>query len=245
MFEITKTYTKNDIYKILAVPEDIQRGAWDTGYREYNGAIYLFINVGIPGRTGHDYSNYWIGNTLHWQARTDSHINQPSMLKILSDDYVKYIFTRTDDKSPFTYEGTGVPNEVKDLTPVEIVWDFGHSADNRDDNQVEVLNTKHFEGARQTITVNAYERNPYARRECITHFGYKCSICGFDYERFYGSIGKNYIHVHHKVPISQIGDNYLIDPIKDLIPVCANCHSIIHRKKDPLKPDELKQIIEG
>lgn len=41
---------------------------------------------------------------------------------------------------------------------------------------------KYFEGSKQQIAVNAYERNPKARRECIRIHGHKCLICGFDFE---------------------------------------------------------------
>lgn len=51
-------------------------------------------------------------------------------------------------------------------------------------------------------------------------------------------------HVHHIVPVSQIGLDYVIDPLKDLIPVCPNCHSMLHRKDPPLIPEELKRIVE-
>ena len=40
---------------------------------------------------------------------------------------------------------------------------------------------------------------------------------------------KNFIHVHHVTPISKVGREYKIDPIKDLIPLCPNCHAMIHK----------------
>lgn len=101
------------------------------------------------------------------------------------------------------------------------------------------------EGAVKQITINAYERNPIARNKCIEHYGFDCYICGFNFEKFYGEIGKDYIHVHHINPISEIKRNYEINPVKDLRPVCPNCHSMIHRRKDVLKIEELKSFIKG
>ncbi len=98
-----------------------------------------------------------------------------------------------------------------------------------------------IEGASKTVLVNTYERNSDARAKCIEHYGYKCSVCGFDFESVYGSIGKNYIHVHHVVPLSDIKKEYVLDPVKDLIPVCPNCHGIIHRARPALTVGQLKE----
>ncbi|MGD1046653.1 MAG: HNH endonuclease [Bacteroidota bacterium] len=87
-----------------------------------------------------------------------------------------------------------------------------------------------IEGARQTVTINAYERNPVARARCLEHYGCTCSVCGFNFEKRYGDVGNGYIHVHHLVPIASIGREYNVDPITDLVPVCANCHAMIHRR---------------
>lgn len=90
--------------------------------------------------------------------------------------------------------------------------------------------TTYHEGSSKTINVNAYERNPEARRKCIALHGCKCVVCDFDFAERYGELGRGYIHVHHLVPISSIGKNYQIVPEKDLVPVCPNCHAMLHRK---------------
>ncbi|MDB9470225.1 hypothetical protein PN480_18680 [Dolichospermum circinale CS-1225] len=38
-------------------------------------------------------------------------------------------------------------------------------------------------------------------------------------------------------------EEYEVDPIKDLRPVCPNCHAMIHRRLPPLSIDEIKSII--
>lgn len=100
-----------------------------------------------------------------------------------------------------------------------------------------------LEGIQKTITATIYERNPKARAECLKHWKYSCVGCGFNFEKTYGEFGKNYIHVHHIRQISTIKEEYEIDPIKDLVPVCPNCHSMIHRNKEPLTIDELKNLL--
>jgi 5-methylcytosine-specific restriction protein A len=104
----------------------------------------------------------------------------------------------------------------------------------------------YIEGASTTIKVNAYERNKEARRACIAHYknNYNCEICGFNFEKTYGQLGKGYIHVHHLKPLSSIKEEYRVNPKIDLIPVCANCHALIHRDgENVLAPNEIKCIL--
>jgi len=86
----------------------------------------------------------------------------------------------------------------------------------------------YFEGALKKVYVNRYERDQEARNNCLKIHGCTCSACGMDFEKVYGNIGKGFIHVHHIVPISSIGNEYMIDPAKDLVPVCPNCHAMLH-----------------
>ena len=100
------------------------------------------------------------------------------------------------------------------------------------------------EGKKTKVYVNRFERNPKARQVCLEHYGYNCQVCYFNFEYTYGKIGKDSIHVHHIVPISEIGINYEVNPIKDLIPICPNCHLILHKKNAPTVEElkvELKQ----
>lgn len=96
------------------------------------------------------------------------------------------------------------------------------------------------EGAAKTISVNAYERNSKARLACIEHYGPMCAVCNFNFEATYGAIGKGFIHVHHIVPLAEIRREYELDPIRDLIPVCPNCHAIIHLTQPAITIEELK-----
>jgi 5-methylcytosine-specific restriction enzyme A len=99
------------------------------------------------------------------------------------------------------------------------------------------------EGASKKVLVNKYERDPQARKKCIQHYGSICVVCNFDFEDHYGSIGEGFIHVHHLKPISEIGEEYKIDPILDLRPVCPNCHAMLHKGKPTFSIEELKRMI--
>ena len=102
-----------------------------------------------------------------------------------------------------------------------------------------------IEGAKKTLIVNQYERNPEGRRQCIEAHGCYGHVCGLDFAKKYGGIGEGFIHVHHLVPISTVGEDYVVDPIKDLIPVCPNCHAMLHRGQagQVLTIEQLRKII--
>lgn len=100
-----------------------------------------------------------------------------------------------------------------------------------------------FEGAKKEIIVNSYERNLKARQKCLDFYGYSCSVCKINFEKVYGVIGKDFIHVHHLKEISEIRDTYVINPVTDLKPVCPNCHSMLHQRKPCFSIDELRQIM--
>ncbi|GAA4270438.1 HNH endonuclease [Hyunsoonleella aestuarii] len=101
------------------------------------------------------------------------------------------------------------------------------------------------EGYLKSVLVNKFERSIKARNECIDYYGAICAACEFDFEDKYGDIGKGFIHVHHLVPISEIGKSYKVDPINDLIPVCPNCHAMIHKRKpNPFRINDIKERLE-
>jgi len=107
----------------------------------------------------------------------------------------------------------------------------------------ELENQTLSEGSKKQVIVNAYERNPRARQECIKYYGSKCFTCGFDFEKKYGKIGRGFIHVHHIKPLSEINEKYEVNPIQDLRPVCPNCHAMIHKKKPAYSIEEIQSLL--
>lgn len=102
---------------------------------------------------------------------------------------------------------------------------------------------KYIEGAAKQILVNAFERDAKARKACIAHYSAICQVCDCDFGDTYGPIGKGFIHVHHRVHLSKIAKEYEVDPIKDLVPVCPNCHAMLHCGKQPPTVEELREIV--
>lgn len=101
------------------------------------------------------------------------------------------------------------------------------------------------EGAVTRVVVNRYERDRRNRGLCIAVHGYSCKACGFDFERTYGYLGSGFIHVHHVVSITRLRPDYRINPVNDLVPLCPNCHAMVHKHDPPLSVSELKQLLEG
>jgi predicted HNH restriction endonuclease len=99
------------------------------------------------------------------------------------------------------------------------------------------------EGSVQRVLVNRYERDRQAREACIRHHGASCAVCAFDFGTVYGADYAGFIHVHHLRPLSDGGGEYVVDPITDLVPVCPNCHAIIHHGGRVRSIDEVRELL--
>lgn len=100
------------------------------------------------------------------------------------------------------------------------------------------------EGHSKQVFTTVYERDPALRREAIRIHGVTCAACGFNFEDFYGEYGAGFIHVHHMSPIAQAGGPVEVVPAADLVPLCPNCHAMIHRRKDKtLSVAELVEMV--
>lgn len=88
-------------------------------------------------------------------------------------------------------------------------------------------------------------RMSVTRLPCIAYHGALCKCCGFDFEKKYGEHGKGFIHVHHLRPLRTLGEDYRIDPVNELVPLCPNCHAMIHRGNEakPLSVEELRAMM--
>jgi 5-methylcytosine-specific restriction protein A len=150
------------------------------------------------------------------------------------------------DRQPFRFAGVADPVEHQATVPVTIRWRFGGGEmPTRDVFPDEVATDQVYrEGAVRSVQVNAYERNPAARDACIQHYGTACVICGFDFGRVYGDIGQGFIHVHHLRELASIGQEYTIDPVADLRPVCPNCHAMLHTLNPAWSIDAMKAKVQ-
>jgi predicted HNH restriction endonuclease len=111
-----------------------------------------------------------------------------------------------------------------------------------------------YEGTQELVNSQKYKRSKQLRDRAIAHYTdengkIKCKVCDFDFEEVYGEHGKGYIEIHHQKPVFQFdGDDVtktLEEALKNLVPLCANCHRIVHRQKENLLSlDELKNTME-
>lgn len=101
-----------------------------------------------------------------------------------------------------------------------------------------------LEGDAEVIS-RRYERRPINREICLSVRGRRCYCCNMDFGEVYGSFAEGYIEVHHTTPASQMGPGYKVDPVAELVPVCSNCHSIIHLGKQARSVDEVRAIFDA
>ncbi len=240
-----KKYSRPDIKEIAGLDRSAKGGDWDTGIVEHEGEFVIFSNIGTTGRTGHSYTDHWEGADLWWQHKSSSRLAWPSVTRLLEQGRRVHIFWRVDNDQPFKYAGLGVPLLTRDTSPVEVLWRFGVTtgAPAPIISSPEEPATKYKEGKTRQIVVNAYERDPRARSDCLKHHGYRCSVCDFSFESVYGELGVDFIHVHHLLELADVGEEYDVDPIADLRPVCPNCHAMLHRRRPCLTIEELKTVL--
>lgn len=188
------------------------------------------VASGRVGRTGKQIADYC---GIIPETYLDGRTERPAYFTLISEMYVKNL------------GWVMRPNLQKALEELKLV-------NKQKDDIIERLPTETFafednelfkEGKAIAVFVNRYERKQKARIKCISHYGSKCQGCGFDFGSFYGEIAEGFIHVHHKRQLADIGKEYEVDPIKDLIPLCANCHSVVHLAKPALTIEELKRIL--
>ncbi len=101
----------------------------------------------------------------------------------------------------------------------------------------------YVEGAVKLVHANAYERSSAARKAAIRHHGSTCAICRFDFAKHFGPALSGFIHIHHIRPLNEIDETYRVDPKKDLIPVCPNCHAVVHSRRKTLTIAEVRAML--
>ncbi len=79
-----------------------------------------------------------------------------------------------------------------------------------------------------SVTTETLRRNALARELCLSHHGPVCKVCGLDFRIAYGAEFRDCIHVHHLNPMAQATGLRVVNPNTDLVPVCPNCHAVIH-----------------
>lgn len=184
-------------------------------------------------------------NILYMMGQ-EKHGSDARLIRNLNENKDKiYLFFRDLHHTPFTYYGRCFLINAKEKTNEPSDFEFlleycegeiGNEMDLVDyfvnipiesGESIPLL----IEGTKKITQHVRYERNPHNRKEAIRLQGHKCKICGFDFDEVYGKeLADSYIEVHH---IKQLANGEQeVNPAKDLLPVCANCHRMLHRKKN-------------
>ena len=117
---------------------------------------------------------------------------------------------------------------------------------NTDDKNIleENINTKSIE--QKDVENKECTDKERIKKECIDYYGAICDICGFDYGYTYGEEYELEIEVHNikgHTEDDEISSNS--DPIKDLIPICRNCHHMLHKPNSSISVEDLRGMIKA
>ena len=99
------------------------------------------------------------------------------------------------------------------------------------------------EGGAITSRSTRYERDRRNRAAAIAIWGCKCQACGLDFGIRYGNAAKGFIEVHHTTPVSVLEPGTVVDPARDLVPLCPNCHAVAHRREPPFTVEEIRTML--
>lgn len=101
------------------------------------------------------------------------------------------------------------------------------------------------EGRAISYVGTRYERSRSNRSVAIALHGSSCIVCGFNFGTVYGDVGQGYVEVHHLLPVHMMESPRAVDPRTELVPLCANCHRMAHRRTPPLSPRELLERVQS
>ncbi|HGW6614099.1 TPA: HNH endonuclease [Escherichia coli] len=206
-------------------------GAWED-LKSIDGKSVLILS--------HKWKENEQGRKKSGYSQSIEHIN-----KILYEGYNLYTFCQVRDEIKTSSGAAKIKDFEKKivrkyLTKINGDW---YATDEEYYSYTPNVDKEYYEGEQQERRITYYERDPKARQACIEAHGYTCQVCGFNFEKTYGKLGKNYIQVHHIKPLHKIAKRYKVDPVKDLIPLCANCHVMIHIGMDVRSIEDLRELI--
>ena len=178
-----------------------------------------------------DDSKFWVGENIY----TNATYTRLKFVENINSDL--YTLKNLNNQ----YEISGNIQNPRKIYSENLINDL-----NTKIKKVSITNALYTEGKKIISLNNRYERNKYAREKCIEIHGVNCKICDFNFEEKYGEHAKGFIHVHHIKKISDISHEYIVDPESDLIPLCPNCHSVVHMNKfQEMSIDEIKRLIKN
>ncbi|GJQ61072.1 MAG: hypothetical protein SCALA702_01250 [Melioribacteraceae bacterium] len=211
----------------------------------------FLIQLGVEpkGIFASGYATSGVFQDVHWNHKkelanyvyiTFDVILNPIIDKIISLNELKENVSSEQQWAP---PGSGILIRETAALNLENVWFASTHTQQKTKSLTDLDSDLIFEGAKFQAYRWFCERNPILKSQCIEYHGLSCSVCGFNFNAVYGELGANYIHVHHLKPLAKNRGSVLTNAKTDLAPICPNCHSMIHRKKEELTIEELKNLI--
>ena len=234
-FQITDATIKNGIFK----PKDV-------------ASIWLFITEEkTQDRT--QYHDFFDGQILQFEGQTRGRTDALIINHEIEGNEIIVFYRKKKREFPnygFRYLGqfyysSHTPRKMIDeptqfvLYPLDVMQDDNKGDVVKIESESQILT----EGKEKTRIQTYYERNSKLRKEALRIHGTQCKVCGFIFAEKYGKLGEGYIEIHHLKLHSSVKGERDIDPRVDLMPVCSNCHRMIHKPDEMLNIDELKKII--
>jgi hypothetical protein len=202
----------------------------------FHSRTHRWLDEHVIGFNPDESRGYQAMGILHFLGLKDKH---KGIFKNFSIDKAKFVLEQQDSDFSLVIKSLQrLNNQIANSQKLEEV------ITNDIDSEKAEEDTYYKDGAVKQYYGKRYERNPENRKRAIEIHGLSCAACGFNFEEVYGDWGKDFIEVHHVKPLSTIGEKVAIDPKNDLVPVCSNCHRMIHRRKDDvLTVEELKFLL--
>jgi 5-methylcytosine-specific restriction enzyme A len=239
---------------IAAVAESAQApDRWSCGNNKSikSGDRLFLLKQGAddPGLIGSGWATSEVFEEDHWEDAQSSLPRRARYIDMTWDFLLRSpVIARSElVVSPFSAvnwstQVSGISIEPDAARALELEW--GRRIGSHFEPLADEVSTAEFpEGSVQRAALNAFERNATARAACIAFYGCRCAVCGFDFEAQYGQAAHGLIHVHHLTPISQLRRRYVVNAIRDLRPVCPNCHAVLHRTEPPYTIDQVASML--
>lgn len=236
-------------------------GMWDSGYVREKNDLLIFMNVGIPGGTGHDFKNNYESESgiVNWYGKPRTHSGQPIFKMIIGGEITPVVFARWAPKDKFTYLGEGKFLSFRDgekgkrpdgssVDTIKVVLKCNKYLTTPPppfeelETRVSELWTTATEiphdfvcsseiPVRQKYEASRYKREPKVVLKVEKEANGVCELCR-EAAPFKRTDGRPYLEVHHIVPLSEQSSNEMnLDRVDNCVALCPNCHRKAHHSE--------------
>lgn len=234
--DLLRVYSREDLKQEFNVTDTLIR----QGVFRLPGisSVWLFVTgEKLPDGTG--FRHHFDGQVLCFEGPSKNKTDGLVIGHVREGDEI-VVFYRKKRRDPgFRYVGRF---SYSSYTPGQFVGDAArfilYPLDVMPDGKGNLIAAGKNQGP-EGLRIDAIEQDPRVRLRAIEAHGTTCAVCGFNFSEKYGTFGEGYIEIHCSCVLC--GDE--MDPDTDCVPVCANCHRMIHRGDPPLGVEEMKKML--